>query len=163
MGGMKVVVTFVAVVLFACQAQRTEAPAPAGPTAVATSETELQAVDARYGVYLARLEIRTTITPDGRLRTVRTLNKSYSPADKVVEQTEVRAGQLTDEQIKELARLFAGWEALKDVYPNAADGPEVSIRYGDKIVTGGTGLPRQVWDVHRRVIELGTEMAVVEK
>jgi hypothetical protein len=130
---------------------------------VPDSELVLQAVDARYGVYLARLEIRTTITPDGRVRSVRTLNKSFTPADKVVEQTEVRAGQLSEEQMKELARLFVGWEGLKDVYPNAADGPEVSIRYGDKMVSGGTGLPRQVWDVHRRVIELGTGRGVVEK
>ena len=168
---MKVqVLTSVVVVLFltACRGERPAAPdrtpvVGTQPQPQPAGEPELQEVDARYGIYLARMEMRTTISPDGRLRTVRTQNKSYGPADKVVERTEIRAGQLTPEQMAELARLFAGWETLNDVYENVPDGPDVRIEYGGKIVSGGTGLPRKVWDVHRRITELGTGMAVVEK
>jgi hypothetical protein len=151
-------------VLFAGCADRQDRTAAAAPgPAPSTQPLALQPINARYGIYLARIDIRTTIAADGRLRSVRTHNKSYGPADKVVEQIEIRQGRLTPEQMSDLARLFVGWDALSDVCENVPDGPEVQIRYGDKVITGGRGLPRQVWDVHRRITELATSMPKVER
>jgi hypothetical protein len=123
-----------------------------------------KAVDLRSGVYLARLETRTTITPDGLMRSVLTTGKSYGPndLDPKHERREIREGRLTPGQMAELAALFAGWESLSDQeYGGVPDGGHVQIRYGDKSVSGGSAVPKQVRDVQIRISELAATMPVV--
>src|SRR3954467_7524159 len=80
-------------------------------------------VDLRYGIYLARLGIHTTIAPDGFLRSVRTDGKSYGSGDldPKYETHEIREGRLMPAEIEELASLFNGWELLSDRYAAPAD------------------------------------------
>lgn len=138
-------------------------PAPASTTHPVT-QPALQAVDLREGVYLARLVIHTTITPEGRLRSVRTENKSYGPTDidPKLARIEIREGQLSPQQMAELAAMFAGWDSLAAGYPGVPDGPELQFRYGEKTVAGG-GAPQQVWNVRRRIDEIAAGMPVVER
>ena len=117
----------------------------------------LRAIELHYGIYLARHDLRITVSPDGLLRSVRTDGKSYGPndTDPKHERVEIREGQLTAEQIADVARLFADWDSLSsDSYGGVADGGNVSIRYGDKRVSGGSAVPPQVTDVQARLIEL---------
>lgn len=131
------------------------------PAAQTAHQPALKAVDLRYGVYLARIEIQTTITPDGLLHSVRTDNKSYGPNDIGAqhERHEIREGRLTPAQCAELANMFTGWETLSDQpYGGVADGPDVHLRYGDKTVSGGSALPPQVQAIQRRITDLATQM-----
>ena len=133
-------------------------------TAAPQPTPALKAVDLRYGVYLARIEIHTTITPDGSLRSVRTDNKSYGPddIDPKNEHRVTRQGRLTPEQIADLASMFVGWESLsEDRYGGVADGGDIQLRYGDRTVSGGSETPKQVWDILGRISELVSKMPVV--
>jgi len=96
------------------------------PAAQPGNQPVLKAGDLRYGVYLARTETHTTITPDGLLRSVRTENKSYGPNDIGAQHArhEIREGRLTSAECAELAAMFTGWETLSDQpYGGVADGP----------------------------------------
>ena len=122
----------------------------------------MEAVELRYAIYLAGIETHTTVTPDGLLRSVRTRNKSYGRNDRTIERTEVRAGRLTAEQRAELLRLVAGWQSLSNQpYGSAPDDAEVTLRYGNKVVTGGSGLPKQVWDVYRSLEKISMGMPII--
>jgi hypothetical protein len=139
---------------------------PSGPASQATTRSALQEMDLRYGIYLARLEIHTTIAPDGSLRSARTVNKSYgvNDIDPKHARTEIRAGILTAAQVDKLTALFAGWESLSDKpYGGAPDGGNVRIRYGEKTVSGGSAVPDQVEQVRRYVTDLAATMPIVEQ
>src|SRR5512146_178975 len=70
------------------QASRNRAATSPGPL--------LRAIDVRDSVYLARIEIHTTVSPTGLLRRVRTFGKTYGPNEQDVGTgTEVNEGQLT--------------------------------------------------------------------
>lgn len=136
------------------------------PTFRPAGQAVLKAVDLQSGVYLARHEVHTTITPEGVLRSVRTENKSYGPRDidPKQERIQIRAGRLTPAQMSELAGLFAGWESLsREPYGGVPDGAEIRIQYGDKTVAGGSAAPKQIWMINARVSELAGTMPVVEK
>jgi hypothetical protein len=115
-------------------------------------------------VYLARLDVRTTVSPDGQLRWVCTTNKSWGPNDVPGgrEVREVREGRLTPAQANELARLFDGWGPLSEQYGGVPDGPEISVRYGDKKVAGGSMLPQRIRDIEVRLTELAMTMPRIE-
>lgn len=132
------------------------------PVAAAATQPGLKSIDVREGIYPARLEIHTTVSPTGLLRSVRTEGKSYGPNDAPGsrERVEVRQGQVTAAQMDELRRLFAGWEQLAGSYNGVPDGPEITVRYGDKTVRGGSGAPAQVVDVCERLRELAKSMPV---
>ncbi|MFI5379616.1 MAG: hypothetical protein ACHRHE_09990 [Tepidisphaerales bacterium] len=118
----------------------------------------LRAIDVHNGIYLARLDVHTTVTPEGRVRRVFTQGVSYGPNDRPGSpQVEIREGQLSAAQMAELAQLFAGWESLSDQYDGVPDGPEVVFRYGDKQIRGGM-LPRQVWTAYKRIEQLAELM-----
>jgi hypothetical protein len=165
---MKIFTLLVAATLLVggCDARSRVAQPASRSTAEITTQPNLRAVDLRHGVYLARIEIHTTITPDGLMRSVRIDGKSYGPSDidAKQERTEIRQGHLTPAQISELAALFAGWEALSDErYGGVTDGGDIQVRYGDKTVAGGSATPKQVWDVYDRISELTAMMPVVKK
>ena len=64
----------------------------------------------------------------------------------------------------ELAALFAGWESLSsEQYGCVPDGGNTRLRYGDKVVSGGSEVPKQVRDVHARINELAATMPLVEE
>ena len=142
-----------------------------GPTVRPTSTTTatrptLKPVEMRDGVYLARIEHRITVSPDGTLRSVRTDNKSYggNDIDPRHERVEIREGQLTQEQVADLAALFADWDSLSpERYSGLVDGGDVSIRYGNKTVSGGTDVPKQVKDARVRLREFARAMPVVKQ
>jgi hypothetical protein len=118
-----------------------------------------------HGIYLARCEVRVTVTPDGVLRSVNTMNKSYGPRDIDPRNTrvEVREGQLSAEQVGELAKMFDGFDAFSsEPYPGNPDGGVVMVRYGDKVVRGGNGVPEAVKAIRERLIQLGGQMPVVK-
>jgi hypothetical protein len=94
-------------------AQPATRPAPTATLTTATGPL-LKPIELHYGIYLARLDLRITISGDGVLRSVRTDNKSYDgkDIDATRERIEIREGRLTDEQMADLARLFAGWSSL---------------------------------------------------
>jgi hypothetical protein len=122
----------------------------------------LQAVAIRYGNYLARIEHRITIAPNGWLRSASTHNKRYAPRDgNWQERWEVREGQLTPRQVVEVAALFNGWSSLStQPHHGVPDGPEFEVRYGGHVVSGGNA-PSQAWDAYRRIRELAERMPVV--
>ncbi len=99
-----------------------------------TSQPTLKEIEIRNGVYLARIEIHTTITPEGELRWARTYNKSYGPndvADAKSERWERRQGRLTPQQQSELAKLFEDWDALPNNGASGVpDGGQLDFRYG---------------------------------
>ena len=135
------------------------------PARASTTQPAIKPIELRYGIYLARLDVRATITSDGLLRCVQTLNKSYGGNDihPKHERIEICQGRLTAAQMAELARLFAGWDSLSsEPFGGVPDGGEVSIRYGDKTVSGGSGVPKQVSDVRVRISEFAAAMPFVE-
>jgi hypothetical protein len=117
--------------------RETGAPTPPAPP------PPLREIEMRSGVYLARVELHVKVQSDGSVRSERTMNKGLPG-----EQTEVREGTLSSRQIEDLTASFAGWESFDAQYSGVVDGPEISIRYGDKTVEGGSALPRQVLDIH---------------
>lgn len=123
------------------------------------SPPRLKPVDLRSSLYLARHESHTTISPSGRLHNVTTWNKTYGPDDRAgPSKTEVRDGQLTSAQMVELVRMFRGWDSLSGAYGGVPDGGDVEIKYGDKRVTGGSGLPKQILTIEQRIRQLAESM-----
>jgi hypothetical protein len=93
------------------------------------------------------------------------VGKRYGPNDGAAkeETVEIREGQLTAEQRAELAGLFTGWDALSsEPYSGVPDGGDYTVRCGDKTVSGGNGVPRQLTDVWGRLQELAKGMPVVK-
>lgn len=137
-------------------------PAAEGPATAPATRPALKAVDFDLDLYLARLEIHTTITPAGKVRSVRTENKSYGPNDNPgPPRTEVREGNLSPMEIAELSRLFQDWEKLKDSYRGPADGPVIKISYGDKqIISGSADAPKNVLLVQERILEISRAFPV---
>jgi hypothetical protein len=133
-------------------------------TANRDSQPSLRAIDLKEGVYLARLDIHTTITPDGLLRAVRTENRSFGPddIDPKSARIEIREGRLSPHQMAELAAMFAGWDSLSNGYPSVPDGPELQFRYGEKTVSGGR-TPEQVWEVRTKIYEWAAKMPIVDR
>ena len=166
--GYALATVLVGLLLGACAAAPAANRPATQPTSQATSQPTtqpaLKSTDVHYGIYLARLDVHTTISPGGLLRRERTENKSYGPndIDPKNERIEIRQGRLTREQMASLAALFAGWDSLSDKpYPGVPDGGDVKIRYGDKTVSGGSSVPEQVRAVHARIDELAETMPVV--
>jgi hypothetical protein len=127
----------------------------------ASNSPPLKAIDLRYGVYLARIEIHTTVSPDGHVHRLRTDNKSYHPNDNPGRaKIEVRDGRLTPDQMTELARLFSGWESLDAEYNGVVDGPDIEFTYGEKRIHGGS-LPKKAAQAMERVEELAQSMPAV--
>jgi hypothetical protein len=149
--------------LFGCN---TDVRRPAiQPTTASSTQPILKSVEMHYGIYLARLDLHITVSPDGLLRSVRTDNKSYggNDVDPKHERVEIREGKLTAEQMADLAHLFADWDSLSShPYGGVPDGGEIKIRYGDKTVSGGSAVPKQVTDVRVRLSELAQSMPVVK-
>jgi len=143
----------------ACTPRYTPPPSPTTKT-VATTRAVLQPIEARFGIYLARVDVHTTITPDGVLRSVRIENKSYGPHDMPgQERVEVRAGRLSDAQVADVAAIFKGWQTLSAKYGAVPDDAMITIRFGEKTVSGGyTGLPPEVRAVEQKLRELGRSM-----
>lgn len=145
---------------------RGDSPPTAPRPATATTRTRpaLRPIEMRFEIYLARLDHRITVSPDGILRSVETVNKSYGPndLDPARQRIEVREGRLTAEQMAELTRLLMGWDSLSSQpYGGVPDGGDVTIRYGDKTVSGGSEVPRQVTAVRIRLRQLARSMPVV--
>lgn len=137
------------------------------PTATPGTRPALRPVELHYGIYLARHDLRITVSPDGLLRSVRTDNKSYGPhdLDPKYQRVEIREGKLTAEQATELSHRFADWDSLSSrPYPGDADDADVSFRYGDKTVSGaGHAVPRQVTEARVRLTELARSMPVLTR
>ena len=160
---MRSVTLFLVALLIGCHPGESKGPPPP-PTAAATTQPALQPVELHYVIELARLDVATTVTSDGRLRSVRTENKSYGWNDigGGNERFEIREGRLTPQRIEELVHLFDGWESLSsNPYGGVADGGALSVRYGGKTVSGGSGVPPQVNEVRVRLEELSRGMPVV--
>jgi hypothetical protein len=134
-------------------------PAPTTQTVRATHVPQLQWIQLRHEIQLARTETNINVTPRGFLRQVRITGKSYGPNDIIAKPTtETRVGQLSPEQMAELASLFEGWKDYQTNYKGTADGPEIEIHYGSKKVIGGSGLPPRVQQIRQRLMELGNAM-----
>jgi hypothetical protein len=135
------------------------------PTTASVTQTLLKPIELRYGIYLARLDLRVSVSAEGVLRSVRTDNKSYGTGDidPKNERVEVREGKLTDEQISELSKLFTGWDSLSTTpYGGVPDGGDISIRYGGKTVSGGSEVPKQVEEARIHLMELARSMPLAK-
>ena len=156
-------ILIVAAFLFGCNnvSGATQPATRPSPTTASTTQALLQPIELHYGIYLARLDLRVTVSAEGVLRSVRTDNKSYGTGDidPKNERVEVREGKLTPEQIAKLASLFTEWDSLSSKpYPGVTDGGDVSIRYGDKTISGGSEVPKQVTDARIFLMELARSM-----
>lgn len=161
-------IPIVAVFLFGCNnpSGTTQPTTRPTPTTASTTQAILKPIDLHYGIYLARLDLHVAISTEGVLRSVRTDNKSYGTGDidPKNERVEVREGKLTAEQIAKLANLFTGWDSLSTTpYGGVPDGGNISIRYGDNAVSGGSAVPKQVEDVRIQLMELARSMPVVKQ
>jgi hypothetical protein len=119
------------------------------------AKAPLREIEMRSGVYLARVESHVMVQPDGAVRSERTMNKGFPS-----EQIEVREGKLSSTQMEDLAASFTGWEDFDAHYSGVADDREISIRYGDKTVEGGSGLPRKVLDIRKKLMEIVNALPV---
>jgi hypothetical protein len=161
--------TLFVVVTLGCEsgvAGPTSAPATRRATPATTQHVALKPIDLWTGVYLARIDISTTITADGVLRRVQIMGKSYGPKDldPKHEQREIREGRLTTEQRAELAQMFSAWDSFStERHGGVADGGEIRLRYGDKTVSGGSATPEAIWKIRARIDELARSMPIVEK
>jgi len=117
------------------------------------AQPTLQHIDAFYGIHMLSLEHHITISPTGLLRSVQTQFSNR----------EIRQGQLTSEQIADLAADFAVWPTLETKYDNVVDAAEIRIQYGSKTIVGGTGLPESVTNLNQKIHRLANAMPVVEK
>jgi hypothetical protein len=130
------------------------------------THSPFKALDIRYELYLARLSVHTTVTADGLLHSQQITNQSYGPRDTGVdrERTEIRQGKLTPRELAELNAMFVGWKSLSgDRYSGVADSGEIAVRYGDRLVSGGSATPTQIWQIYARISELAAKMPIVEK
>jgi len=164
---MKIPTTVIACALVAgTLAPETKADEPSTkPSTRTTTQSILKHLDFRTGIYLARFEHRITITSDGKLKSVRRENISYGPKDidPKLERREIRQGQLSPKQIAEIAAISAGWDSLSDKpYTGPADGRELWIKYGEKVVSGGDA-PKQVLDLKRFITDAAAKMEVVKE
>jgi hypothetical protein len=152
--------------LFGCNPPASATRTTAGPTTTTTDgPSPLRSVDLHYSVYLARSDIHITASPDGLLRSVRTESKSWggNDANPKHERVEIREGRLTPAQVAELSRLFTGWDTLSSTpYGGVPDGGALSIRYGDKTVSGGSGVSQQVEDARTRISDLAASIPIVK-
>src|SRR5689334_15215676 len=102
-------IIIVAALVFGCNnpSSTTQVTMRPAPTTASTTQAILKAIELHYGIYLARLDLRITVSPDGVLRSVRTDNKSYggNDIDPKHERVEVREGKLTAEQIARSRRV----------------------------------------------------------
>jgi hypothetical protein len=130
-----------------------------------TTQAILKPVDLHDGIYLARLELHVAVSTEGVLRSVRTENKSYGTGDidPKNERAEVREGKLTAEQTAKLASLFTDWDSLSTTpYGGVPDGGDISIRYGDKTISGGSAVPKLVEDARIHLKELAGSMPLAK-
>lgn len=160
------IILIVAAFLFGCDSPSgtTQNATRPAPTTAGTAHALLKPIELHYGIYLARLDLRITLSAEGMLRSVRTDNKSYGTGDidPRNERVEVREGKLTAEQTAKLAGLFTDWDALSTTpYGGVPDGGNISIRYGDRTVSGGSAVPKQVEDARIHLMELARSMPVV--
>ena len=151
--------------LFGCNHSTDRSQPASQPTTASTAQPVLKAIELHEGVYLARIDVRITVSADGLLRSVRTENKSCGGNDinPTLERIELREGRLTAQQMEDLARSFAGWDSMSSKpYGGVSDGPDLTLRYGDKTISGGSEVPSQVMDIRIRLSELATSMPVVK-
>jgi hypothetical protein len=162
---MHLIAPLLVVALLLSATARMNAQSTAPSATQPSTQPLLRKIELHTGNYLSRIDIHTTITPDGLLRSVRIDFKSWGPGDidPQNERHEIRQGQLSATEQKELAELFVGWERWSDQrYPARPDGEETRITFGDKTVSGGESAPPQLWIVHRRIVELTATMPIVQ-
>jgi hypothetical protein len=164
---MRRLILIVAALLLGCNnpSETTRPTTRPAPTTASTTQALVKPIELHYGIYLARLDLRITVSRDGVLRSVRTDNKSYGTGDidPKNERVEVREGKLSTEQIAELASLFTDWDSLSTTpYGGEPDGGDISIRYGDKTVSGGSAVPKQLEDARIQLMELARSMPVAK-
>src|SRR5688500_5472576 len=131
-----------------------------------STQAVLKPIELHYGTYFARIDLRISVSAEGNLRSVRTDNKSYggNDIDPKHELVEVREGKLTARQVADLARLFTDWDSLSATpYGGVPDGGEISIRYGNKTVSGGSDVPKPVTDARAHLMELARSMPVAKR
>jgi hypothetical protein len=151
--------------LFGCNHSTNPTRPAAQPTNSSGTRPILEPIELHYRVYTARLGTRITVSPDGLLRSIHTANKSYggNDIDPKLEGVEIREGRLTLKQMADLARLPEGWSLLSSKpYGGVPDGGDVTVRYGDKTVSGGSHVPQQVTDVRARLSELARSMPLAK-
>jgi hypothetical protein len=123
------------------------------PTTGDTTQPAFQTVDYHARIYLQGFDRHVTISKLGEIRCV-TQPYTRGPIKRVT-------GQLTREEMIELATFFNGWEKLKRHYPSVVDGGSYSIRYGQKTVGtgGGPDMPEQFEKVRHEIERLVAEAA----
>src|SRR5689334_15181563 len=85
--------------LAACGRANVDPGTAARPSTQAATQPTLEAIEITYSIYLARLEIHTTVAPDGSVRCARIDNKSWGEKDidPKLERRQVREGNLKPE------------------------------------------------------------------
>lgn len=104
-----------------------------------------QTLHVEFDVYLARTERTTTLNATGHLERVEIAGKSYGPhdVDPTKQRISLRAGDLSPEQMTELARLWTAADAIEGApgsAPFVVDGPEIRIER-DGVVRFVGGVP----------------------
>lgn len=124
----------------------TTAPAPALPLADRTLLKRISYV--RTGGFYPD-EVRVAVTPGGTYQATRKHGSRGSTS-----------GELSEQQRRELAEAFAGWDQLAPEYPargGTADDYRIEIRYGDKTVVASDAaenLPQAFWSAYEAVSKL---------
>lgn len=93
-----------------------------------------------------------SVSPAGALRSIETWPDG---------QRNLRTGRLSQEQLRHLAELLEGWDALETSYPGTSvpDGPEYSITYAGKTVTAGDASPKPFTRLQRMMTSLANKAA----
>lgn len=104
----------------------------------------LKAIEYESDVYLMRRSVRISVSAKGVIRWELGDTALYRGRPDEGPK-EVREGQLSPEQMADLAARFAAFDRLADGYGAVADGPSISLTYGAKKVSGGGGKEPQLF------------------
>jgi len=108
-------------------------------------------VDYHSRVYLARYDKHITISRDGRIR---------REGGMATGQKGIAEGNLSRNEIANLAELFVVWEKLNSNYAGVPDGPEYEITYNGKTVSFGGDQPPELMAVRNELERLGAALGL---
>lgn len=130
-----------------------------------TRATSQPTVTLKYGIYLARREVVTTIAPDRTIEQRLTNNKRYGDGEGTWTPTYVtRRGTLTPDQARELASLLKDVEALpSDRFPEVPDGGSIALQIGERTLRSGAGRqPPAIAALREAIDDWAKSLPVVE-
>ena len=134
---------------------------PSSATANSTVKRELKEVKYKKSVYLARIEHKISVSENGLLFSSLTHNKTHgdSGLDPKAEKYEIRTGQLSQQEVAELALLFSRPLPAEDA-GQVADGPTIELLYDGQPVGNSSN---EALHIITRLNELANSLPIADE